>query len=135
MNDFNKRIIEEFRTNQGKVGGPFQGAPVLLLTTKGAKSGRQHTTPLMYLPDGERIVVFASMGGAPKNPAWFHNLVANPVTTVEANGEQFEARAIVAKGDERDKLFARQSKAYPQFAEYQQKTTRRIPVIVLERQR
>ncbi len=133
MNDFNKGIIEEFRRNQGKVGGPFQGAPVLLLTTKGAKSGRQHTTPLMYLPDGERIVVFASMGGAPKNPAWYHNLVANPVTTVEANGEKFEAKATVAQGDERDKLFARQSKAYPQFAEYQQKTTRRIPVIVLER--
>lgn len=133
MNDWNNRIIQEFRTNKGKVGGPFQGAPMLLLTTRGAKSGREHTTPVMYLPDGDRMVVFASMGGAPKNPAWYHNLVANPKVRVEANGETFDAMATVARGEERDQLFARQSKAYPQFAEYQQKTKRKIPVVILKR--
>ena len=133
MNDFNKNIIAEFRANKGNVGGPFAGAPVLLLTTTGAKSGKQHTTPLMYLADGDRIVVFASMGGAPKNPAWYHNVVANPKVRVEAGAEAFDAKATVAQGGERDDLYARQSKAYPQFAEYQQKTARKIPVVILKR--
>ena len=132
-NDWNRRIIEEFRANNGKVGGPFEGAPMLLLTTRGRKSGRPHTTPVMYLPDGDRMAVFASMGGAPNNPAWYHNLVANPGVTVEAGGEAFEARATVAHGKERDDLYARQSQRYPQFAEYQHRTTRRIPVVILER--
>ncbi|HEY7270623.1 MAG TPA: nitroreductase family deazaflavin-dependent oxidoreductase [Dehalococcoidia bacterium] len=133
MNDFNKNIIAEFRANKGAVGGPFKGAPLLLLTSKGAKSGKEHTTPLMYLPDGERIAIFASMGGAPKNPAWYHNVVANPKVRVEAGAESFEATATVAQGSERDDLYARQSKAYPQFAEYQQKTSRKIPVVILKR--
>lgn len=133
MNDFNRRVIEEFRANDGKVGGIFEGRPVMLLTTTGAKSGRRFTLPLVYLPDGERIVIFASKAGAPKNPDWYHNLVANPVVTVEAGPETFDATATVITGVERDQLYARQVELMPQFGEYQQKTTRVIPVIVLER--
>lgn len=133
MNDFNKRVIDEFRANDGKVGGPFEGRPVMLLTTTGAKSGRRFTLPLVYLPDGERIVIFASKAGAPKNPDWYHNLVANPVVTVEVGPETFDATATVVTGAERDQLYAQQVELMPQFGEYQQKTTRVIPVIVLER--
>jgi len=133
MNDFNRAIIDEFRANGGKVGGPFEGAPVLLLTTTGAKSGERRTTPVMYLPDGERMVIFASKAGAPTNPAWYHNLLANPTTTVEVGQDTVEATAVVTTGEERDRLFARQAGLYPQFAEYAQKTTRQIPVIALER--
>ena len=135
MNDFNKRIIEEFRANDGKVGGPFEGRPVMLLTTTGAKSGRRFTLPLMYLPDGERLIIFASKAGAPTNPDWYHNLVANPVVTVEAGPETFEANATVVAGDERDQLYAQQVARMPQFGEYERKTTRLIPVIALERVR
>jgi deazaflavin-dependent oxidoreductase (nitroreductase family) len=115
------------------VGGPFEGAPLLLLTTTGAKSGRAYTTPVMYLPDGERMVVFASKGGAPTNPAWFHNLVANPDASVEVGDESFPVHATVTSGGDRDRLFSRQSQLYPQFAEYAQKTTREIPVVALQR--
>jgi deazaflavin-dependent oxidoreductase (nitroreductase family) len=132
-NDFNTKIIEEFRANAGKVGGAFQGAPMVLLTTKGAKSGKPHTTPLVYLEDGDRIVVFASMGGAPKNPAWYHNVSANPDVTVEVGSEKYDAKAIVTKGAERDELFAKQVALIPTFGEYQKRTTRTIPVVVLER--
>lgn len=133
MNEFNKRITDEFRANAGKVGGMFEGHPVLLLTTTGAKSGRRFTLPLVYLPDGERMVIFASKAGAPTNPDWYHNLVANPVVTVEAGPEAFEANALVITGDERDQLYAEQVKRMPQFGEYEKKTTRLIPVIALER--
>lgn len=133
MNDFNKRVIEEFRANEGKVGGPFEGRPVMLLTTTGARSGRRFTLPLVYQPDGERIVIFASKAGAPKHPDWYHNLVANPVVTVEIGPGSFDATATVITGPERDQLYARQAELMPQFGEYQQKTTRVIPVIVLER--
>jgi deazaflavin-dependent oxidoreductase (nitroreductase family) len=132
-NDFNTKIIEEFRANAGKVGGAFQGAPMVLLTSKGAKSGKPHTTPLVYLQDGERVVVFASMGGAPKNPAWYHNVSANPDVTVEVGTEKYDAKAIVAKGAQRDELFAKQVALIPTFGEYQKRTTRTIPVVVLER--
>jgi deazaflavin-dependent oxidoreductase (nitroreductase family) len=131
--DWNARIIKEFRTNEGHVGGPFEGAPLLLLTTTGARSGRTRINPLMYLRDGDRLVVFGSKGGAPTNPDWFHNVVANPDASVEVGTERFPVQAIVATGDERDELFAEQAKRYPQFAEYAAKTERTIPVIVLER--
>ncbi len=133
IHDFNRAIIEEFRANGGKVGGPFEGAPVLLLTTTGAKSGERRTTPVMYLPDGERMVIFASKGGAPTNPAWYHNLLANPTATVEVGSDTVDATAVVTTGEERDRLFDRQAGLYQQFAEYAQKTTRQIPVIALER--
>jgi deazaflavin-dependent oxidoreductase (nitroreductase family) len=131
MNDFNRTVIEEFRANDGKVGGPFEGAPVLLLTATGAKTGERRTTPVMYLPDGERMVIFASFGGAPTNPAWYHNLVANPSASVEVGPETVEVDAVETSGEERDRLFRRQAELYPQFAEYEQKTTRQIPVIAL----
>jgi deazaflavin-dependent oxidoreductase (nitroreductase family) len=131
MNEFNRTVIEEFRANDGKVGGPFEGAPVLLLTATGAKSGEQRTTPVMYLPDGERMVIFASKAGAPTNPAWYHNLLANPSASVEVGPETVQVDAVETSGEERDRLFRRQAELYPQFAEYAQKTTRQIPVIAL----
>lgn len=134
MNDFNASVIAEFRAHGGRVGGPFEGAPLLLLTSTGAKSGEERTTPVMYLPDGERMVIFASKAGAPTNPAWYHNLVANPTATVEVGTESFQATARVASGEERAELYNRQAELRPQFADYAEKTTREIPVVVLERQ-
>jgi deazaflavin-dependent oxidoreductase (nitroreductase family) len=132
MDDFNRKVIEEFRANEGKVGGPFEGAPVLLLTSTGAKSGEQRTTPVVYQKDGERMVIFASKAGAPENPAWYHNLVAHPTATVEVGGDTLEVQAVVLAGDERERLFRRQKELMPQFAEYEQKTTRQIPVVALQ---
>jgi deazaflavin-dependent oxidoreductase (nitroreductase family) len=132
-NDFNQRLIEEFRANGGKVSGPFAGRPLLLLTTTGAKSGQPRTAPLVYTTDGDAIVVIASKGGAPTNPDWYYNLRANPVATVEIGEETFEARARVASGDERTRLYDAQAATMPAFAEYQRNTTREIPVVVLER--
>ncbi|MBA3691281.1 MAG: nitroreductase family deazaflavin-dependent oxidoreductase [Actinobacteria bacterium] len=132
--DRNAKIIEEFRANDGRVGGPFAGAPLLLLSTTGARSGKARINPLMYLPDGDRLVVFASKGGAPTNPDWFHNLVADPHATVEVGTERFRVRAAEATGEERDRLFAEQAGRYGQFATYQTNTDRTIPVIVLERE-
>jgi deazaflavin-dependent oxidoreductase (nitroreductase family) len=133
MNDFNQDVIKQFRANGGKVGPPFEGAPMLLLTTTGARSGQQRTTPLVHTRDGDDIVILASKGGAPSHPAWYHNLVANPEVTLEVGTEKFKARARVATGEERDRLYAAQARLMPNFAEYQQKTTRRIPVVVLKR--
>jgi deazaflavin-dependent oxidoreductase (nitroreductase family) len=133
LNDFNRSVVDEFRANDGTVSGPMEGAPLLLLTTTGARSGRKHTTPLVYLRDGDRIVVFGSKAGAPTHPAWYHNLVAHPTVTVELPGERFEARAVVTEGEERDRLFAQQKSAVPGFADYERKTTREIPAIALER--
>jgi deazaflavin-dependent oxidoreductase (nitroreductase family) len=135
FNDWNKKIIEEFRANEGKVGGMFAGQPLVLLTTTGAKSGRRLTSPLMYNTDGDRVLVFASKGGAPSNPAWYHNLLANPRVTVEQGTETYEATATEVTGAERDRLYAHHAAQFPQFAEYEQKTTRKIPVIALERVR
>jgi deazaflavin-dependent oxidoreductase (nitroreductase family) len=132
MNDFNRAIIEEFRANEGRVGGPFEGAPVLLLTSTGAKSGEQRTTPVVYLPDGERMVIFASKGGAPTNPAWYHNLRANPSASVEVGPDTLDVNAVVTVGEERQRLFDRQAERYPQFADYASKTSREIPVVALE---
>ncbi len=132
--NFNEDLIEQFRANGGEIKeGIFKGSPILLLTTTGARSGRTYTTPLVYTRDGDRLVVLASKGGAPTNPAWYHNLVAKPTARVEVGPEAFEAKAIVAQGEERDRLFDAQAAQMPNFAEYQRKTTRRIPVIVLER--
>jgi deazaflavin-dependent oxidoreductase (nitroreductase family) len=133
MDNFNKGVIEEFRANGGRVGGPFDGAPLLLLTSIGAKSGAARTTPLMYLPDGERLVIFASKAGAPTNPAWYHNLVANPSATIEVGSDTFDVDVSIAAGEERERLFNHQVEVMPQFADYAQKTTRQIPVVVLER--
>jgi deazaflavin-dependent oxidoreductase (nitroreductase family) len=133
LNDFNRRIIEEYRANKGKVGGQFAGAPLLLLTTIGAKSGRAITKPLAYTKDGDRIVLIASFAGAPKNPAWFTNLVANPTVTVELGAERFQAKAVITSGEERQRLYDNQARQMAVFTEYQKKTTRQIPVVVLER--
>ena len=133
LNDFNQGVINEFRANQGKVGGQLANMPVLLLTTTGAKSGRAITKPLVYTTDGDRLVVLASFAGGPKNPPWYHNLVANPVATVEVGSERFRVRAAVTAGEERQRLFERQAAQMLIFAEYQTKTTRQIPVIVLTR--
>jgi deazaflavin-dependent oxidoreductase (nitroreductase family) len=133
QNEFNLKIIEEFRANGGETFGPFKGRPLLLLTTTGARTTESRTTPLVYSKDGDRIVVIASMGGAPKHPAWFRNLTAHPEVTVELGTEKFKARASVADGPERDRLYEQQATEMPAFNEYQQKTTRRIPVVVLNR--
>ncbi|HEX6031272.1 MAG TPA: nitroreductase family deazaflavin-dependent oxidoreductase [Tepidiformaceae bacterium] len=133
QNEFNLKIIEEFRANRGETFGPFKGRPLLLLTTTGAKSGEPRTTPLVYTRDGDRMVIIASMGGAPRHPQWFVNLRAKPEVTVEVGTEKFQARASVPDGAERDRLYAAQAAEMPAFNEYQQKTTRRIPVVVLER--
>jgi deazaflavin-dependent oxidoreductase (nitroreductase family) len=133
MNDWNQQIIAEFRENGGKVGGPFEGAPMVLLHHRGARTGTERTTPLMYLPDGTDIVIFASKAGAPDNPDWYHNLRANPETTAEVGTETVAVRARVAEGAERDDLWSRQKAAYPQFQGYEDATDRVIPVVVLER--
>jgi len=135
INEFNRRVIEEFRANGGKVGGQFASAPMLILTTTGARSGRTHTTPLVYSRDGDRIVVIASKAGAPTNPAWYHNLVAHPDATVELGRERFQVKAVIAAGEERRRLFDNQAKQLPIFADYQKRTSRQIPVVVLERTR
>jgi deazaflavin-dependent oxidoreductase (nitroreductase family) len=131
--DFNAKIIEEFRANGGIVGGPFEGAPMVLLTTTGAKSGEQRTSPLVYLPDGDRVVIFASKAGAPTHPAWYHNLKANPAVQVEVGSERYPATAVEITGPERDALFAKQVERMPGFKTYEEATTRVIPVIALVR--
>lgn len=131
--DFNAQVIEEFRANAGKVGGYFEGANLVLLTTRGAKTGKVTTSPVMYLPDGERYVVIASNAGADHHPAWFHNLSANPDATAEIGTETFEVKATTIDGAERDELYARMVAIAPGFAEYEAKTSRRIPVLALYR--
>jgi len=133
VNDFNRNLVDEFRNGGGTVTGPFEHAPLLLLTHTGAKSGTKRTNPLVYTRDGDDIVIIASKGGAPAHPHWYLNVVANPVVTVELPGESFDARARVAEGAERDRLFRAQADAMPNFDEYQTKTDRLIPVVVLER--
>jgi deazaflavin-dependent oxidoreductase (nitroreductase family) len=133
MNDYNRRLIEEFRAHGGKVGGMWEGTPLLLLTTAGARSGERRTTPMAYLPDGDRLIVWASNGGSPRNPDWYHNLLAHPQVTVEVGTETFDAIAVVTADAERDRLWARGVAVYPSLAEHQAKTTRQIPVIALSR--
>ena len=133
LNDFNQKVIGEFRTNAGKVGGQMKGTPLLLLTTTGAKTDKPFIKPLAYTRDGERIVVIASFAGAPHHPAWYVNLVKNPVVTVELGSEKFQARATTTSGTERQRLFEAQAKLLPIFNDYQKKTSREIPVVVIER--
>jgi deazaflavin-dependent oxidoreductase (nitroreductase family) len=132
-NDWNKRMIEEFRANGGKVGGPLEGAPMLLLHTTGAKTGEARVNPMVYRADGDKMVVFASYGGAPKNPAWFHNLMAGGPASIEVGTDTFPVSARVTEGAERDTYWSKQKQDMPGFAEYERKTTREIPVVVLER--
>jgi deazaflavin-dependent oxidoreductase (nitroreductase family) len=133
MSDFNTSIIEEFRANDGKVAGPFLGAPMVLLTTTGAKSGQPRVAPLVYLRDGDRVVIFASKAGAPTNPDWYHNLAANPNVSVEVGADKYEATAEEITGEERNRLFAAQVAVMPGFQEYADKTSRLIPVVALNR--
>ncbi|MGH3758952.1 nitroreductase/quinone reductase family protein [Actinophytocola sp.] len=128
--DFDQQIVDEFRANQGRVG-LFEGARLILLTTTGARTGARHTTPVGYLPDGDRILVIASAGGAPRHPDWFHNLVAQPRVTVEDGAFTYDARAVVVDGAERDRIFARAAEADPGWGDYQAKITRVIPVVAL----
>ena len=131
--DWNRKIIEEFRANHGQVGGPFEGATLLLLTTTGAKTGNRRTVPLGYMPDGDRLCLFGSNSGGPKNPDWLYNVIENPEVTVELGDEGSTAKATVIAGEERDQLFARGVERVPQFGVYQEQTTRVIPVVALER--
>jgi deazaflavin-dependent oxidoreductase (nitroreductase family) len=131
QNDWNTAIITEFRANAGKVGGPFTGKTLLLLHTIGAKSGKEHINPVAYIHDGERIVIIASKGGAPSHPDWYYNIVANPRVTAEVGTEQLRLRAIVSTEPERTRLYNKMIEKMPGFAEYQKKTTRIIPVIIL----
>lgn len=133
IHDWNRNIIEEFRANEGKVGGPFEGAPMVLLTHTGRKSGQQRTNPLVYMADGDRYLIFASKGGAPTDPDWFNNLKANPDASVEIGTEKFDVTATEITGEERDRLWARNVAQRPAFGEYEQKTTRKIPVVALTR--
>jgi deazaflavin-dependent oxidoreductase (nitroreductase family) len=132
-NEFNRKLIEEFRENGGKVSGMFAGAPLLLLTTTGARSGQPRVAPLAYTTDNDRLVVIASKGGAPTHPDWFYNVRSNPDVTVELGAEAFPARATILQGAERQRLFDQMAAQMPNFAEYQRNTTRQLPVIVLER--
>ncbi|MFC8182366.1 nitroreductase family deazaflavin-dependent oxidoreductase [Rhodococcus sp. NPDC057297] len=131
MPDFNDQVVAEFRANHGKVGGPFEGAPLLLLHTVGAKIGADRLSPLMYLPDGDRYVIFASKAGADTNPAWYHNILANPAARIEVGDDTFDVVAQEIRGDERDTLYRKQAELYSGFADYEKKTTRVIPVVAL----
>jgi deazaflavin-dependent oxidoreductase (nitroreductase family) len=129
--DFNGQVIEEFRANEGKAGGMFEGMPLLLLHNVGAKSGTEYVTPLVYLPDDGRYLIFASKGGAPAHPGWFHNLKANPDVAIEVGTDKLDVLAEEVSGEERDRLYAIQEEQQPQFTCYAQKTDRKIPVIAL----
>jgi len=128
----NRRIIEEFRENAGKVGPPFEGRPMLLLHTVGRKTGQPRINPLVYLADGDRYVIIASKGGAPKDPQWYRNLMANPDVEIEVGTRTIPVKAVEVTGAERDELYARQAAIMPAFAQYQQRAGRVIPVIALE---
>ena len=130
-NNFNEQVINEFRANHGKVGGYFEGAPLLLLHTTGARSGQPRVSPVMYLADGNRYVVFASKAGADTNPGWYHNLMTHPRAQIEVGDQTLDVEATEVRGADREDLYARQASVYPAFAGYQRKTTRVIPVVAL----
>jgi deazaflavin-dependent oxidoreductase (nitroreductase family) len=130
--NWNDKIIEEFRANGGQLSGPFEGAPLLLLHTTGARSGQERVNPMMYRSDGDRLAVFASKAGADTNPDWFHNLRANPRVTIEIGTETRSVLARIADPDERERLWSAHKKDWPGFADYETKTTRQIPVVILE---
>jgi deazaflavin-dependent oxidoreductase (nitroreductase family) len=129
----NRALINEYRENGGKVSGMFAGVPLLLLTSIGARSGKSSVSPLIYVVDGDRFVVAASRGGAPTNPDWYYNLLANPGATVEIGTETFQVRASLAEQADRDRLYAKMIELWSDFAEYEKRTTRKIPVFILER--
>lgn len=134
MNDWNTKIIEEFRANAGVVGPPFEGAPMVLVHHTGAKSGTERVTPLVYQPVGDAWAIFGSKAGAPTNPDWFHNLKANPETTIEVGAETVPVAATVLEGTQRDEIWAKQKELMPGFAEYEKTAGDRIiPVVLLER--
>jgi deazaflavin-dependent oxidoreductase (nitroreductase family) len=132
MSDWNNKIIGEFRANEGRVGGPFEGAPLLLLHTVGARTRQERVNPMMYMRVDGGYAVFASKAGAPSNPDWYHNLLAHPKVTAEIGTSTVELIARVAEDGERERIWAAQKAAYPGFADYEQKTTRQIPVVILE---
>jgi deazaflavin-dependent oxidoreductase (nitroreductase family) len=132
VKDFNSQIIEEFRTNEGNVGGGFAGAPMLLLHSTGAKSGKERVNPMVYQDVDGNYAVFASKGGAPTNPDWYRNLVAHPKATIEVGDKTVEVTARTAEGEERERIWEAQKQAMPGFAEYEKKTDRQIPVVILE---
>lgn len=134
QNEYNRQLIQDFRANRGKSGGPFEGRPLLLLTTTGARSGQRRTTPMMYVRDGNRLLVIASNAGAPTHPHWYYNVVAHSNVTVEVGAETFDATAVVMEGDERQRLWSKIVESYPFFTEHQAKISRQIPVIALSRQ-
>lgn len=132
--DFNRALIADLREHGGHAtSGPFKGRPVLILTTKGAKSGDTRENPLVYSRNGDHYVIVASKGGAPTNPSWYHNLRAHPVVTVEVGGEKFQAKAHIQEDEEHERLYLQHANENPQFHEYRKKTTRKIPVVVLEK--
>jgi deazaflavin-dependent oxidoreductase (nitroreductase family) len=133
MADFNQQVIDEFRANEGRVGGMFEGKPMVLVTHTGRRSGRRITTPLVHTRDGDDVVIIASKGGADEHPLWFLNMQADPHVHVEIGTEAWDAVARIPDGEERDRLYAAQAALMPNFAEYQEKTERRIPVVVLAR--
>jgi deazaflavin-dependent oxidoreductase (nitroreductase family) len=132
MSDWNATIIDEFRANGGKVGGNFEGAPLLLLHTTGAKTGQERVNPMMYRKVGDHYAVFASKAGAPTNPDWYHNLLANPEVTAEIGTQTVPLTARVATPAERAEIWTAQKADYPGFADYESKTSRQIPVVILE---
>jgi deazaflavin-dependent oxidoreductase (nitroreductase family) len=133
MKDYNRQVIEEFRAERGNLGGRWAGRRLLLLTTTGARSGHPHTAPIMYVPDGDRLIVIASNAGAPAHPDWYRNLVAHPEVTVEVGAEISDATAVVVEGAERQQLWDRIVASYPFFIEHQSQVTRQIPLVALER--
>jgi deazaflavin-dependent oxidoreductase (nitroreductase family) len=134
MQNYNERVIGEFRANAGRVGGPFQGMPILLLHHRGARTGTERVNPLAYQQlEGGALAVFGSKGGAPTNPDWFHNLIVNPDARVEVGTETYEVRARVAVSEERESIWEKQKRDRPAFADYETKTSRQIPVVILER--
>lgn len=135
QNTYNRQLIEDFRANRSKPDSPFASRPLLLLTTTGAKSGQPRTAPMMYIPDGNRLLVIASNAGAVRHPGWYYNLVAHPEVTVEVKDETYDAIATVTEGEERQRLWAKVIAAAPFFVEHQAKITREIPVIALERRK
>lgn len=132
VNDWNAKTIEEFRANGGKVGGNFEGAPLLLLHHKGAKTGKERVSPVMYQAVGRDYAVFATKGGAPTNPDWYHNLLANPNAAIEVGAETRAVHARVAEGNEREQIWSTQKERYPGFRDYEAQTSRQIPVVILE---
>jgi len=133
--EYNRLTAEEFRANHGEVSGDFDGRPILILTTIGAKSGRERVTPLIYADYGDRLIVTAAAGGQPNNPGWYYNLLANPTVRVEVGDEDFRVEAVVTSGDDRAAIFAERCTSSPAFNEYQQKANREIPIIAFARPR